>query len=401
MTPSIVYWYNLMLSEDSIEKRNETVELVFKSLKNERPDLCSIILERSCMYQCNHCIFQPEKSSSRISHKNSLKEIICNIASQLERGAAIIHEGRVLKDWHISILKSIKKMRPDIKIGIIDNGTLLTLENELKTNRFKFDWIDISIDGIESVHNRQRNSELSFAIALNGLQNAKKLLTPEKGKLTSLFTITKINFRGIYDAANFLFKNRLIDEFHVTPISAVRREIAGLALSKSNYKIVWLQIKKIWQKYQNKKESKIFIKIYQSTDLLRIAEAVGAKKFLKSFTDTKSVRIDRGSISFVLDGVRMTYIPMSTCPSETFVIDVDGVYRLPYCLKYTLSELRKKVSKNNMDISSYSVAKLSDTSNFKNIFAVGVDQWQRNFGMNLLKEEQTVFKKIRNAARLG
>jgi MoaA/NifB/PqqE/SkfB family radical SAM enzyme len=378
MKSSIVRWYNLVFQKKIVSKKD--IDLLFSVLKKELPKICSLILERSCCFQCKHCIFQPEKPKPPAI---DLNKIIKNIAEQLPKKAAIVHEGRVFKNWHIPILIEIRKIRPDLKIGLIDNGNFL------------FDWIDISIDGPKKIHNFQRNSEKSFDIAVESLKKARNFLV-KNGRLTCLFTATKINFKYIYETADFLFSNNLIDEFHITPMSVVRKELEKLSLNAKDYRIFLLQLKKVFKKYQNKTENRLFFRIYQHSDILKIATATGFSKFLGGFTDFKKIRIGQGNISFVLNGIRMTYVPLSICPSETFVIDIDGIYRLPYSIKYTLDELRKGITKNGEDINIYSIAKLNDKSKFDESYEIVVDKWEKTFGQVTLKEEIETFRKIRD-----
>jgi hypothetical protein len=40
-----------------------TADEVFRAVATELPPLSSLILDRSCQFQCQHCIFQSENST--------------------------------------------------------------------------------------------------------------------------------------------------------------------------------------------------------------------------------------------------------------------------------------------------------------------------------------------------
>lgn len=404
---SIDYWYHLMQQPNLDSEESEVVSMV-KALDNEYPRLCSLILERACNLQCAHCIFQPEKTSIEASRSSGYSDLACNVISQMAPNPFVIHEGRILRDWHLGLFASIRKARPDAKIGLIDNGTYLSQEKHFRSNDFLLDWIDISFDGTKEVHNKQRCSTTAFDVALKGVQAARSFVRPkeEGGKVTTLFTVTNWNYHDVYNTASLLLGQDLVDEFHITPFSPVRTEIEPLFFCPG-YKegkvdeciVLWEQIQRIWAEFNGKNGKRVFVRVYQHADLEKIALAVGPEKFIKAFENREKVSVDQGSVSFEIDGVRITYVPLSICPSETFVIDADGKYRMAYCLKYTLEELNLGISKEGKDTKPYTVAKLETNSNFHELFHKGVGRWMETFGLDYLQKEQQLFSDLRKLAK--
>lgn len=399
---SIDYWYHL-IQQKIVSVNSEMVQKMVGALEREYPRLCSLIMERACNLQCAHCIFQLENTSSKISKSIGLTELACNIINQLNKDASVIHEGRILRDWHLSTFAAIRKIRPDVKIGLIDNGTYLYQKDFFRNNNVLLDWIDISFDGTREIHNLQRKNKQAFDVAMEGLQSARKFVIPGDGKVTSLFTVTNLNFQDVCNTADLLLGDALIDEFHITPFSPVRAEIESLAFCPGykegkvdDCKVLWEQIVKICSNYQDEKQTKVFVRVYQQSDLEKIARAVGIDKFLKAFFDLKSVRVDQGSVSFEIDGVRINYVPLSICPSETFVIDADGSYRMAYCLKYTLEELNSGLSKTGLNIQNYTVSKLTFESNFHELYKKGVYQWMDAYGFDYLVKESKMFNELKS-----
>ncbi len=153
-----------------------------------------------------------------------------------------------------------------------------------------------------------------------------------------------------------------------------------------------------WKQFKKTKEIganygiEVYLKIYKLEDLIKLTTAVGLSEFLKNFNDEKTIRVDRGSISFIIDGLRVLYIPLSICSSETFIIDADGKYRLAYSIEYTLSELNTGRDLKGNDISAYTVSEINEDSSFRALYKKGARQWLANFGLKNLEQEIYFFR---------
>ncbi len=287
------------------------------------------------------------------------------------------------KPKHLEWLQELRGVRPDCKIGIIDNGSYVQYMDCIESSGFKFDWLDISIDGPKETHNKQRASGASFDIANSGIQNAHRILTTE-GKVNSLFTLTKINFNSLLETSRIL--PREIFQWHVTTITPLRAELACLSVSEEEFAESWRQLM-----VANKTRS-VHLRIYVVDDLLKLARVVGKDNFLKAFS---SAYVDLASISFDIEGLRVIYYPQSVAPSETWVIDADGSYHVPYSIGFTLEELRRGISVSGEDIRKYTVQEGGEV-NFQMLYAKAVEQWKREFGLMYLEQEKSVFDQIRN-----
>lgn len=385
---SIDLWYKLVTGNAEIQ--SEDSKKMRELLQEELPNLSSLIMERTCNLSCKHCIFLDEKSSRKISEASDLKTKIITITTQLPKNASVIHEGRILRDWHVPILAEIKRVRPDISIGLIDNGSYLKVSEKLRTEKFFFDWIDISIDGTEDFHNEQRGNQAAYATAIKGLCNARQHIHAN-GRVTSLFTATTINYANVYEAAATLMSEGLIDEFHVVPNSPTFRE-DNLVMSLKEWPSFWESFIKTHALGASFGIS-VYLRIYKHEDIKKLAETIGHDSFRAGFTNKKEIRVSTGSISFLIEGMRIIYIPISICSTETFVIDVDGYYRLPYCVKYTLDELLKK-QRGNEDLSAYTVAAIQKTDHYANLYKKGAGQWWDNFGKRFLYKEKEVINNL-------
>lgn len=415
------FWYSRVISNITKENlSNKEIEIaILAQLRKELPSLLSVIMERACIFSCQHCIFQKECPSSDESIKVKLDEIIYNIIRQMptkaksprnpKEGPMFIHEGRIIKDWHLDIFKKIRQIRPDFRMGLIDNGSYVRLIPEFKKRNFKLDWLDVSVDGLKKNHNLQRNNRHAFDIAMQGLARAREIVvSPKKGgRVTALFTITKVNFNDIKKTADFLFINNkisknLIDEFHITTIAPCTQEHYAIETSIEDFRESWKQIKSVYYRYGVNKngEQRIFIRFYRHEDIEKLAAAVGYKKFIDSLQGVPSKKIHPnvessiGRITFYIDDVPVTFSPLSTWPQETFLIDADGANRVAHSLQYTLSQLQsgKKGAKK------YTVGQLDGKSNFIKYYSKVVDLWWLKFGKMYLREEIDVFERIRAKA---
>lgn len=379
------FWYQIV-SGDVNENYDQKMQNL---LKKELPTLSSLILERTCNLSCRHCAFQDEKSTSILSKNTKLESKILNIVTQLPENSSVVHEGRILRDWHIDILENIKRIRPDISIGMIDNGSYLKQEKKLKAGNFKFDWLDISIDGTKEIHNQQRNSPRAYDMAINGLTQARNFV---RGRVTSLYTATKLNHSNIYEAVKPLIDDHLIDEFYVVPQGPTFRE-ENLLMDTDEWKVFWESFKKAYQ-FGMDKNIPINFKFYKPEDIMKLAETVGYQNFISGFNNVNNVMAGCGVISFEVDGIKILYQPVSISCTETFAIDVDGAYRLPYCVKYTLDQLSKP---ENAD---YTVAFINSGDSYQDLYEKGVEHWWSRFGKEMLQEEKNIFKEIRSKSKV-
>lgn len=391
---SIDYWHELMFSRSQYD--TSVAERMYSSLKTEYPGVCTMMLEQTCNLDCEHCFFKPEKTSKNISEQNDLQNVLKSITLQLEPGTSIVDGGRILRNWHISLLEDLRKLRKDLSIGMVDNGTYLKLEKEILQSTFRFDWIDISIDGTKETHNRQRRNPNAFDTAIKGLREARRFIAPKNkgGKVTSLFSSSKLNYYDLSAAANFLFERNLVDEFHITPVSQVFRN-KEIVMELAEFKAYWEELKKTFQLGKEKNVS-VFTRIYQLNDMKLLAQVVGKNKILKALQNLNSVSVGRGCIEFLIDGVPVIYVPLSICPSETFLIGADGYYRAAYAIQFTLDELHKGKSIYNEDTKPFTVSKITPDSSYRDLYQQGVRHWKAAFGLDYLQNEFNFFSSLRN-----
>lgn len=384
--------------------------------KHELPVLVSAVMERTCNLSCSHCLYQEEKSSQSLSKEAHLGDRIVEIVSQMperstkegeEYNPQFLSAGRILRPWHLEVFTKLRELRPDVKLGIIDNGTFTSLLSKWPEG-FKFDWMDISVDGIEKSHNEQRQSPKAFAQAIDGLKQARRVTKPasEGGRVTSLLTLTNINARDIEAVADTLLASEeepLVDQFGITTVGPTNDINARLETSIDDFAVAWEQLKRASQKYNTGKKPKVVLAIYRIQDIEKLAAVIGEKRFLEVFTADENGALpctsERNFLNFEFDGVKVQYQPLSIWTPEEFLIEADATYRTAYEGKFTLEELRSGRAKDGTDTTPFTFEPLTAETDFRQTFERAVDTYWTRFGKVGLEREIATFQRIREKAK--
>lgn len=374
------YWFAATV----FGQRNEALfDKMYSCLEREPPTILSVVGERGCNLQCAHCIFQREESGAVSASDNDIAIAARTILKQMGPGPLVVHEGRVFRPEHLHWLFALREERPDAAIGMIDNGTYLRHADVLRLSGFKFDWLDISIDGPERVHNRQRRSSDSFSVAMEGIARASDFLNVG-GRISSLFTLTNVNASSILETCVLLPKE--VDEWHITTLSPARPEIASLSVNTEEMREAWQQMKEAAKRRQ------VRFRIYYVDDLEKLAVVVGGTTMRKALAGS---RIGNAVLQFQIDGVTVLFYPQSVSTNETFVLDSDCHYRAPYSIAYTLRELHEGVSRFGENIRQYTIGRVDGESDFQALYAASVWNWRQHFGQRALEREIALFDRIR------
>ncbi len=401
-----------------IEPTPELLAELLINQKHELPHLVSGVMERACNLQCAHCLYQEEKSSAVVSEEAHLGERIINIVSQMpiqsrELGAEyspkFLSIGRILRPWHLDVFTELRRLRPDVRLGVIDNGSYTKILSKWPED-FKFDWMDISVDGVEESHNEQRQSPKAFAQAVEGLKRAREVTkSPEEdGQVSSLLTLTKINAHDIEAVADALLVVPdgevlpLADKFNITTVGPTNEINRKLETDNEDFQAAWGQIKNVCQKYNHDGKKRVVFGIYRIQDIEKLAVAVGEKRFLEAFTATEDslpIAGERNFLDLEFDGVPIQYQPLSIWTPEEFPIDADGSYLAAYAVKHTIDELQSGRAKDGTDTSAYTFERLTEKTDFRESFERAVDAYWMRFGKQRLQDEIAAFKRIREKAK--
>ncbi len=187
-----------------VTKRPERADRVrYAGLKDRYPSVLVFNVTRNCNLRCVHCYsnsgLQQFKDLPLTAWLNGVKQ-----AADMGVKHILLSGGEPLarRDVHL-----IAKEAHDygINVELSTNGTMLTRER-LEELKGYVDYVGVSIDGPEPVHDQFRGVPGAFKKALKGIREAK-----EMGLKTGLrFTITKENYKYV-DFVFELMKKEGID----------------------------------------------------------------------------------------------------------------------------------------------------------------------------------------------
>ncbi|MDD5438058.1 MAG: radical SAM protein [Patescibacteria group bacterium] len=382
------YWYALATRRKTGHTQTELVRLMLQALRKEIPEMCSVTFERGCNLQCAHCIYPPSKSTEACSRR-VLPELVKSAVKQLpSNNPLLLHEGRVIHPWHISVMAEAKRIRPDLKVGLIDNGSYTQHLDAFRQENLTLDWLDISVDGDEEAHNKQRRSPKAYKQAMRGLEVAREVTN---GRVTSLFTITKLNHDRLEAAADALFGRGLIDELHVSTITPAKPHLE--ALEQPNLSAFWKQTQTIYRRYgQTDGKQRIFFRLYRHQELAKLAAVTSRREMKEAF---KGASVAPGEVHFTLRDIPFIYAPLSIWPGETFLIDADGAYRTAHSIGEKLSDLQRGYYGNGRDLRGFTVEQLKPYFDLRKAYRKCVDQWWQFAGSRFLEEELQIFKQFK------
>ena len=392
---------------DSIEKVKQEAQ---EHLEKEIPTLFSAVLERACTLQCEHCLFQKEVSSARVSEKENTHDSMLSLVKQMpEEGIdgqkpRFLHSGRILTRPHIELFSAIRKERPDVKLGLIDAGGYVNLIKKFDDEGVQLDWIDISLDGTKESHNDQRDPERrkSFDTTIEGLRRAREVVKPkeEGGRVSSLFTLTTLNFKDVEGVAEILLSpddqgNSLVDTMFITTMAPYRDSLKGIEVNIDDMTVAWEQVQSITKKYGDR----VVFRLYRHEDVEKLAHVVGVKKFLDAVED---VQVDLDDVFITVDGVEIRYTPLSTWPKEELIVDADSWVRVAGGAQYTLNEYKRSEASDDMSadaVGRYNVEKVSADSDYADVYKHVVNAWWERFGDHYFDEEVAVFDRLREQVK--
>jgi MoaA/NifB/PqqE/SkfB family radical SAM enzyme len=352
-----------------------------QALDNEPPTLLSAVMERACNLQCSHCLYQDEVSSAKLSKENKLEDIIQGMARQMPIGSSFLHSGRIMRPWHIDMLADLRAERgSEMALGVIDNGSYTRLKHHFERRSLRLDWIDVSVDGDEASHNAQRNDPKAYAVARQGILQARDVAD----KVTSLMTLSKLNAHTVKSVIETLLVSGEVDELHFTPAIPYREFNTPVIVDIADTKAIFTQLTHMASEATS---SKMFYRMYSVEDLEKLARALGYEKVR---TGLEEGLVDHGRIIFHIDGVEVAYFPLSIWPQEEVLIDADGAYRVAGSAQYTLAQYRAGGTK----VSAYTVEQLTGGSDLQTSYQRAVRQWWNFHGKAHLVREAEVIRRI-------
>lgn len=185
--------------------------------RDHYPTQGELIFTGACEFECLHCVYPPDYA--RANRNISLEEWETILEGLRGLGLeSFVYGGRSVTRAGVRLLKAIRRSYPEARIGLIDNGiSMVPFREDIAA--LQFDWIDISLDGLENDHDIQRGRKGSFQEGLKGaLWLKQEKVAPKVNILTCLTTINRNSVISMIRQINAQgFKN-----FFVTPVTIVK-----------------------------------------------------------------------------------------------------------------------------------------------------------------------------------
>lgn len=230
----IEIWKELINSESNEQEMQIRLEEIYR---NNRPFIAEIIMNSHCPSRCLHCIYAPDyerynRNMSWEEWKTAFQLIYEKLG--LKR---FIFDGRAITRECIQAIRLLKEDFPNVKVGLIADGISLEpfVEDLIDC---PLDWLDVSVDGLETDHDTQRNHKGSYRKTIDTLIQLKESDSFEW--INILTCLTTLNIKSITGMIRHLnaqgFKN-----FFITPVSIMKgyRPDPGLQPKKEDF-IYWL-----------------------------------------------------------------------------------------------------------------------------------------------------------------
>ena len=175
---------------------------------NNRLDVPSPIvvfnITRRCNLDCLHCYIESEdKQYEGELTLDQIKQVIDSL-STMSVPVLLLSGGEPLAHKDIFTIIEYAKSK-NLRIGLSTNGTLITKDMAQNLKKLGVDYAGVSIDGLKDLHDKFRNLDGAFDMAMAGLRNAQ-----EAGIKTGVrFTISGINYTQLGDVLDLCIKEQI------------------------------------------------------------------------------------------------------------------------------------------------------------------------------------------------
>jgi len=132
--------------------------------KTSSPKFVAVTFESTCNLKCLHCYWEHDV------YQTIIPSWLSQINQLVAWNSHVIYAGRILSAKGANFIKKYCK-KSGKKIGMIDNGFHILKYSDL----FQlYDYINISIDGVEKDHDLQRQADGSCQVAWRAIHELKK-----------------------------------------------------------------------------------------------------------------------------------------------------------------------------------------------------------------------------------
>lgn len=296
------------------------------------PTVAEVIFSADCEFACAHCIYAPTFATRE-------SEVTLEQWRVLARGLieelgvdTFVYSGRAVTNAGAQLLAWLRESFPALRIGLIDNGISMRPHADLLM-RAKPDWIDLSFDGLETEHDRQRGRPGAYRDGLVGARWVRSSEVTSKGSISTCLTTLNVDslLPMIRELRSFGYNN-----FFIIPLVLgdgvrpnARHMLSGtqLALILRDLKKLVSELGDVW----------IELDLYMPEYLVGLLKNLPDEltiKFSPVSTHLSAVVIDDQNAHF-----SVRYYPVSLTGALELVINGDGDLLVPRAIsKSALAE---------------------------------------------------------------
>ena len=308
----IEMWKELISSESNEQEMRMRLEEIYR---NNRPFIAEIIMNSHCPSRCLHCIYAPDYERYNKNMAMSEWEAAFRIIHDTLGFKKFILDGRGFSRESIQAIRYLKENFEGIKVGLIMDGVSAEPFIE-ELIQYPPDWLDVSVDGLEREHDKQRNHEGAYRKTIDALIQLKESQAFEK--INILTCLTTINIESLPFMMNSLnmegFKN-----FFVAPVSILSGYRPDKNLQPTEEEFVRF-LDELMGTTRSLSDSWVEVDIYD-------ALFSGAIRHLRAEI-FKEFKTEKDHLEMVqkLDGneIHVCYFPSSLIGAREFIVNSDG-----------------------------------------------------------------------------
>ena len=161
-------------------------------------------ITRRCNLDCLHCYIESEdKQYQGELSLDQIKKVIDSL-STMAVPVLLLSGGEPLAHKDIFTIIEYAKSK-NLRIGLSTNGTLITKDMAKNLKKLGVDYAGVSIDGLKELHDKFRNLNGAFDMAIAGIRNAQEVGI----KVGARFTISSINHTQLGDVLDLCIKEKI------------------------------------------------------------------------------------------------------------------------------------------------------------------------------------------------
>jgi len=207
-------WRRLISSGDTGEKSVQSLADLYAS---NRPVNLEVLLNSHCPSQCRHCIYPPDYPVFNANLSAEQWFDICEHAYEKIGLRVFLFNGRHLREKDANLIGRLKKQYPDVSVGVVVSGGI-SEKTAIALIDANPDWVDVSVDGDEIDHDRQRAEKGSFGRTLQLLEQLQSSDNLEK--VNVLTCLTTLNAGSVIRMIKQIHQKGF-PNFFITPLTVL------------------------------------------------------------------------------------------------------------------------------------------------------------------------------------